>query len=172
MSARIRWRFCVIVGILLVFGALGVYPLVANRYGVHSPGWLMEKQLKLGLDLQGGVQLVLRVETEVALKSETDQAMERLREELATRGIGVGSITALDATHFMVDGVPASQETEFRKAGMDLQDHFDRSSESNGTCTFTMKPDVQLTLRSDAIAQARQTIERRVNELGVAEPGI
>ena len=66
MSGRIRWRLCVIAGILFVFGALGVYPLVANRYGVHSPGWLMDKQLKLGLDLQGGVQLVLRVETDVA----------------------------------------------------------------------------------------------------------
>jgi len=172
MGGRMRWRWCVIAGILFVFGALGVYPLVANRYGVHSPGWLMDKQLKLGLDLQGGVQLVLRVETEVALKSETDQAMERLREELATRGIRIGSITAPDAIRFLVDGVPASQETEFRKAGTDLQDHFDRSSESNGTYLFTMKPTVQLTLRSDAIAQARQTIERRVNELGVAEPSI
>jgi preprotein translocase subunit SecD len=172
MGGRIRWRLCVTVGILLVFGAFGVYPLVANRYGVHSPGWLMDQQLKLGLDLQGGVQLVLRVETDVALKSETDQAMERLREELVTRGIGVGSITAPDSTRFLVDGVPASQEAEFRKAGADLRDHFDRSSESNGAYTFTMKPNVQVTLRSDAIAQARQTIERRVNELGVAEPSI
>ena len=35
-----------------------------------------------------------------------------------------------------------------------------------------MKPNVQATLREEAVTQARQTIERRVNELGVTEPSI
>ena len=35
-----------------------------------------------------------------------------------------------------------------------------------------MKPNVQATLREEAVVQARQTIERRVNELGVTEPSI
>ena len=42
----------------------------------------------------------------------------------------------------------------------------------NGTYTFTMKPNIQVNLREEAVVQARQTIERRVNELGVAEPSI
>jgi preprotein translocase subunit SecD len=172
MGSRIRWRLGLIVGILCVFGAAGVYPLVASRFGVHSPSWLMDKQLKLGLDLKGGVHLVLRVETEVALKSETEQEMERLREALTTRSITVANIAALDSTHFRVDGVPTSQDLEFRQAGTDVQLHFDRSPTSNGVYTFTMKPNVQVTPRAEAVVQARQTIERRVNELGVAETSI
>ena len=50
----------------------------------------MDKQLKLGLDLKGGVHLVLRVQTDDALRLETEQEMERLREELTTKGIDVG----------------------------------------------------------------------------------
>jgi preprotein translocase subunit SecD len=172
MGSRIPWRFGLIVGILCVLGAVGVYPLVASRYGVHSPSWLMDKQLKLGLDLKGGVHLVLRVETEVALKSETEQEMERLREALTARGITVANIAAPDSTHFRVDGVPASQDVEFRQASRDVQLHFDRSPAFSGAYSFTMKPDVQMTLRGEAVVQARQTIERRVNELGVAEPSI
>ena len=42
----------------------------------------MDKQLKLGLDLKGGVHLVLRVQTDDALRLETEQEMERLREAL------------------------------------------------------------------------------------------
>ena len=61
---------------------VGVYPILASRYDLPSPGWLMEKQLKLGLDLKGGVHLVLRVKTDDALRLETEQDMERLREEL------------------------------------------------------------------------------------------
>src|SRR6476659_2402428 len=47
-----------------------------------------------------------------------------------------------------------------------------RSSASAGSYTFTMKPNIQNNLREEAVVQARQTIERRVNELGVAEPSI
>ena len=64
--------------------AVGVYPIVAAQFGINSPGWLMDKQLKLGLDLKGGVHLVLRVQTDDALRLETEQEMERLREELRT----------------------------------------------------------------------------------------
>src|SRR4029079_7215013 len=35
-----------------------------------------------------------------------------------------------------------------------------------------MKPNVQVNLRDESIVQARETIERRINELGVAEPQI
>src|SRR4029079_12864425 len=38
--------------------------------------------------------------------------------------------------------------------------------------TFTMRPNIQINLRDEAVVQARQTIERRVNELGVTEPSI
>jgi preprotein translocase subunit SecD len=46
---------------------------------------------------------------------------------------------------------------------------FTRSSGS-GSYTFTMRPNVVRQLREEAVTQALQTIERRVNELGVAEP--
>ena len=45
-------------------------------------------------------------------------------------------------------------------------------SSVNGSSTFTMRPSVAQTLREESVVQARQTIERRVNELGVTEPSI
>jgi preprotein translocase subunit SecD len=170
--ANIRWKLITIVTVLVVFAAVGVYPIVAARYGVHSPSWLMDKQLKLGLDLKGGVHLVLRVQTDDALRLESEQEMERLREELAKRNIPVASLTSPDPTHFRVDGVPPPQDAAFRQAATEVQANFDRSTGSNGTYVFTMKPNVQVQLRADAVVQARETIERRVNELGVTEPSI
>ena len=87
MSSKLRWKVLTIVLVLLVFGAVGVYPILAARVGISSPNWLIDKQLKLGLDLKGGVHLVIRVETDYALRHESEQAMERLREELTKRGI-------------------------------------------------------------------------------------
>ena len=168
----LRWKVVTILIVLVVFAGVGVYPLVAARYGVQWPSWLMAKQLKLGLDLQGGVHLVLRVQTDTALQLETDRTMERLRELLTTGGIPYTNVTTVDATHFRAEGVPQAQDAAFRQAAVEVQTTFDRSSVPGGTYTFTLKPNIEVTLRDEAVVQARQTIERRINELGVTEPTI
>ena len=132
----------------------------------------MDKELRLGLDLKGGVHLVLRVQTDDALRIVTEQEMERLREELKTRNIPVTNMDAPDPVHFRVEGIPPAQDAAFRTAATEVQANFDRGTGVNGTYTFTMKPNIQLNLREEAVVQARQTIERRVNELGVTEPSI
>ena len=47
---------------------------------------------------------------------------------------------------------------------------YDRESGAGGAYTFRMQPGVERSLREESVRQALQTIERRVNELGVAEP--
>lgn len=169
---NLRWKVVLILAVLVAFGAVGVYPIVASRFGVHSPSWLMDRQLKLGLDLKGGVHLVLRVQTDDALRLETELEMERLREGLQSKNINVTNIATTSVSQFRVEGVSSAQDAAFRQAAAEAQANFDRSSGSNGVYTFTMKPNVQMNLRDEAVVQARETIERRVNELGVTEPSI
>ncbi|OLE84832.1 MAG: protein-export membrane protein SecD [Acidobacteria bacterium 13_1_20CM_2_65_9] len=169
---NLRWKVITILIVFIVFSAVGVYPILASWKGLPAPGWLKEKQLKLGLDLKGGVHLVLRVQTDDALRLETETESERLREELKTRNIPFTSITAVSATQFKVEGIPPAQDSAFRQAANEVSASFDRSSGVNGTYTFTMRPNIQVNLRDEAVVQARQTIERRVNELGVTEPQI
>jgi preprotein translocase subunit SecD len=170
--SNLRWKVVTVLAVTVIFAAVGVYPLIAQRYGINSPSWLMDKALKLGLDLKGGVHLVLRVQTDDALRLTTQQEMERLREALKTRNITVANIDAPDTTHFKVDGVPPAQDAVFREVANDVSANFERSAGTNGTYTFTMRPNIQINLRDEAVVQARQTIERRVNELGVTEPSI
>ena len=170
--ANIRWKVITILVVLVVFASVGVYPILAERYHWPSPGWLQEKQLKLGLDLKGGVHLVLRVQTDDALRLETDTETERLREELTKRNIPFTNLVAPDPTHFRVEGIPPAQDAAFRAAANEVQANFDRSPGASGTYIFTMKPNAQVTLRDEAVVQARETIERRINELGVTEPSI
>src|SRR5580765_2570599 len=138
--ANNRWKVITILIVGVVFTALGVYPIVAGRFGINSPAWLMDKQLKLGLDLKGGVQLVLRVETDDALKGETDVETERLREELQNRKIAFSTLTAANSTQFRVEGIQPAQDADFRQASNEHLTNFDRSSNVNGSYTFTMKP--------------------------------
>src|SRR3954469_11981312 len=108
--SNLRWKLVTITVVFVAFAAVGVYPLLAAWRGIHRPSLLMDKQLKLGLDLKGGVHLVLRVNTDDALRLETETEMERLREELTKRGVMFTNITAPDSTHFRVEGVPQAQD--------------------------------------------------------------
>ena len=51
-----------------------------------------KKTINLGLDLQGGIHLVLGVETDKAVASQTDRAAEDLKAALERKGIGVTRI--------------------------------------------------------------------------------
>jgi len=129
-----------------------------------------DQKIKLGLDLKGGVHLVLRVQTDDALRIDTETTMEQLREAAETKGLSGVTVTALDPTRFRVEGVPQAQDAAFREAANEVQATFNRESGAGGSYTFVMKPNLVVQLREDAVTQALQTIERRVNELGVAEP--
>ena len=169
---NLRWKIITCVVAFIVFSAVGIYPILANRYGVPAPKWLMDRQLKLGLDLQGGVHLVLRVQTDDALRHETDAESELVRESLKTAGITGGTITVDSPTQFRVEGIAPDQDAAFRQAAAAVETNFDRSPAAGGVYIFTMRPNIQVNLREEAVTQARQTIERRVNELGVSEPSI
>jgi preprotein translocase subunit SecD len=121
LSSKLQWKVLAIVLVLLVFGAVGVYPILAAGVGISAPSWLIDKQLKLGLDLKGGVHLVIRVETDYALRHESEQAMERLREELTKRGISGVRVTSSDITHFRVEGVLPTQDADFRQTAPEVQ---------------------------------------------------
>jgi preprotein translocase subunit SecD len=170
--SNLRWKLIAIIAVFIAFAAVGVYPFLAAWRGIKSPAVLVDKQLKLGLDLKGGVHLVLRVRTDEALRNETELEMERLREDLSKKTVRTTSISAVDPVHFRVEGVSPDQAAVFRQAAAEIATSFDRDAGASGNYTFTMKPNLQVSLRSDAVVQGRETIERRVNELGVTEPSI
>lgn len=129
------------------------------------------EKVSLGLDLRGGVHLVLGVETDDALRLEVETTSEQLKQAAVDQGLTITTAPAL--TDFAVTGVPADRDAEFRTLADSVTSlSYDRSPGPNGSYTFTMRPNIVVQTRRDAVTQAIQTIERRVNELGVAEPNI
>ena len=155
MSTNLRWRLISIV-VVVVLAVWAIYP--------------PNEKVRLGLDLRGGVHLVLRVQTDDALRVETETSSEQLRQELGLLGITVASISAVSPTQFRVEGVPQERDAEFRQlTDEQLQVTYNRVSGGGGSYTFTIRPPIEISLRDESVRQALQTIERRVNELGVAE---
>jgi preprotein translocase subunit SecD len=148
----IRWR------LILIAAVIGL-----SIWSFYPPG----QKIKLGLDLKGGVHLVLRVHTDDALRVETETTVERLRDSLQRAGVQFSKADVVGATEFRVEGI--QDDGGFRTAAVDADTNYDRSSDAGGY-TFRMKPNVVNQLREQTVTQALETIERRVNELGVAEP--
>ena len=87
MYKNLRWKIVTILVVLVVFFGIGVYPLLVRAISSAAGARrLMPHQLKLGLDLKGGVHLVMRVNTDDALKLTTTSTSEQLRESLSTGG--------------------------------------------------------------------------------------
>src|SRR6185503_10606476 len=174
MYKNLRWKLLTILGVLILFTGIGVYPLLAQKYHWPAPGWLQAKALKLGLDLKGGVQLVLKVNTDDALKATSTSTSEQLRETLANTGIVPSSIGLGDVpTVFRVQGVPQDKDSQFRATADEIAGaQYDRNIQGSGNYEFKMKPTVERDLREQTVEQTLQTIDRRVNALGVTEPSL
>lgn len=155
MSKNLRWKVLVILGAI----ALSVFAF-------YPPS----EKVRLGLDLKGGVHLVLRVQTDDALRLLTEGTADQLREQLRTAGLTAITVAPSSSTVFTVSGVPADQDAVFRSSLSTVELSYDRSSSGPGNYTFTMKPNITVNNRDSTVDQALQTVERRVNELGVAEP--
>ena len=124
-------------------------------------------KIKLGLDLQGGVQLILRVRTDDALRAQTQRAAEQLRESLMRAGVQPGRVEVTDPSSFIVAGV--AETPAFLDSSLGLESLFERTADG-ATHTFRLRPQVLRELRRETVQQAVETVERRVNELGLNEP--
>src|ERR1039458_4647934 len=92
MTQNLKWRTVVIVVTILlcIFGIIGLpkskTDLVQN----------LKDNIRLGLDLKGGSQLVEEVHVEDAVKADADQAMERIKADMAKQNIGFSSMDRND----------------------------------------------------------------------------
>jgi preprotein translocase subunit SecD len=94
MNKNLLWKLALIVGILLVFlfGIFGI-PQSFSGQGLLSA---MTKRIQLGLDLKGGTHLILQVQVNDAVKIDSDNAVEILKEQLNKRKIAFADISQPD----------------------------------------------------------------------------
>ncbi len=173
--SRLSWRVTLIV--LVVAGIVAGY--VVMGYSHAKKEWVgpgrpplpeaLKKGMKLGLDLRGGIHLVLQVNTADALKAERDDAVEQLQNQAREQSFALGAVEFPSETSFTVV-VPA--QTDEKKLEETIKRWLPDWSygAAGGKWTFTVKDVARRTTEDNAVAQAVETIRNRVDEFGVAEP--
>jgi preprotein translocase subunit SecD len=166
MRKRLRWKLIAIfaVTVICVLGITGFPPSLGK----------LKQRIHLGLDLKGGTHLILQVVTDDAVNGETDQAIERVKQELRSREIAYSEVRKRDLKHIEVHELDSQKTGEARSMFDDLFKAWDRSSLPDVPNSYLLKlnADEEKDLRLSARRQAINTIRHRVDELGVAEPDI
>jgi len=157
-----------IVAVLIIAALIYILP-------TFSPGIWPHKKINLGLDLQGGMHLVLEVDTEKAVESTLERIVQEMRDMLKTDRI---TYTGLD----LLSGRQISVKLQADKSG-DFDKILDREfpnlrmvsrSETDGVMNLLMDlPDEEIeNIKKMASAQALETIRNRIDQFGVSEPDI
>lgn len=150
---------------LLWKGVLILILMVASAWRLYPP----RETIKLGLDLQGGIHLVLQVQVQDALRAENDKDQEILIREARREGL-TGLVTQREGdTSFLVRAVSPEQEEKFRKLVADFLPGYELERLGEGW-RLKMRPNYEKSLKDLAVEQALQTIRNRVDQFGVAEP--
>jgi preprotein translocase subunit SecD len=136
----------------------------------------MTERIHLGLDLQGGTHLILQVQVNDAVNSDSDRAIERLKDEMRSRKIAYADIVKPDPAnnpdHIVIKGVPPETSSDLRNLISDRLPEYDAKSGPENSWVLSMKPAQLTDLKSRAVQQAIETIRNRVDKLGVSEPVI
>ncbi len=156
MKTNITYRLVLIavVTAVFLFGYL--------RYG-----------LNLGLDLQGGIHLVLQVDTQEALSGIVLQARERIEGRLQEAGLAFTEVRVAENA-VEVLGVPLDSSEQAREQLANELDWNLTSSTQGGQRNYrlTLQAAARRALLELSVRQAREVIEKRVDAYGVAEPTI
>jgi preprotein translocase subunit SecD len=129
-------------------------------------------KINLGLDLKGGMHLVLEVKTDKVILAELEQYAERAKRVLQENKITAESAKRVNRT-VVVTGVPEDQSADASKLLSDYFPDFDVASTFEaGKVTFQMqmKPTAVRALQESTVQSSRDTLERRIDAYGVAEP--
>jgi preprotein translocase subunit SecD len=166
MQKNLRWKLIMILAFLAVCAFFFVSP---KQKGAP---WL--SRLNLGLDLKGGIHLVLRVVTDDALNQELLQDADRISQELKSKSIPFASSKKGNGYGIDIAGVdPANANTvrTYLDSLYGLKYNV-RSGISDEKTNFvlTLASSYIRDTRESTVRQALETIRRRVDALGVTEP--
>lgn len=179
MKKNLTWKVLLIVGTLVVFlwGIfLGTDP-EASIKAIKEKGLVagVQQNIHLGLDLKGGTHLILQVMVNDAVKADSNQAVERLKDYLRNGNINYGEISLAGPDHpeqVIIKGVAPESAGDLRTIVQERLPEYDLVSGGNDTWTLSMKPQALTSLKQSAVTQAIETIRNRIDQLGVSEPVI
>jgi preprotein translocase subunit SecD len=167
---KLAYRLVLLL-ILLVGGAVYLVPTLVQPLPAGWPSFLPQEPIRLGLDLQGGIHLILQVEVDKAVETAAEGAMRDLERELAARQIVPERIERRgDEIHVALRD-PGKGDALSDLVVNDFPSLVLRDAGA-GAYTLAFDEAEERRIREFAVDQSLETIRNRVDQFGVREPVI
>ena len=157
MNRNVLWKIALILAVLVVF-TVAIIPTKNNP-----------EPIKRGLDLKGGIQLVMRVNVNEATRLEVDQAMNSMRGQVTSQNVPAPTLRRISDLAFLVTPPAGTSTADYERIARDFLPSFE-VTRVGSDLRLTLKPQSAKELQRDTVDQAVEAIRRRVDALGVAEP--
>ncbi len=177
-------RFALVVGLVL----LGIYYAAPSViYFMSSPDvrrsrdalqeripdWLPQTRLNLGIDLQGGLHMVMGVDTDKAIQDRADRVGDEIVESMKQADTALEGVYRPDDTPELEIAMASADDWPQLKEVLDAwQGAWEVRARNGRTVYFGMEQQFETQMRDDAISQAQETLRNRIDAYGVAEPEI
>ena len=174
MNPNLKWKALFIFAVIVfcIYFLIG-YPVFPTSLAQVKDNF--SNQIKLGLDLQGGTHLILQVQVQEAIAQETDTTVDRLTTLLRSKNLHYDEVRRVDDTHFLVRNIDSSQLSQLRDIySAQFAAEWDMSAAAGelNSYTWTLRPSAIARIQESTMTQSLETIERRINALGLTEPTI
>jgi preprotein translocase subunit SecD len=170
---KVRGRLMLLV-LIVVLSVICVLPSYQPLYR-SLPGWakslLPNKGITLGLDLQGGIHMVMEVDEDRAVEIAVDRSVTSLQDVLVDKKIPVESVTRTAPTRITMKFQDAQLKEQIQKLIDDFPAFTEtESAGSANTVVWDLRETEAKRIKDSAINQALETIRNRIDQFGVAEP--
>ena len=175
MNKTLKWKIALLVFMFVVAGAI----LTPSLYK-DAPKWMSTyiapEGLNLGLDLQGGMHLILKVDLEKAIENTLDLAASDLKEGLGEKKITAVRTNSGDPSKVIftlpntgvLETVKELVAEDFPNLDIDIQ-----AEEGSFPRIFLSLTSEEVDfIKKNAVAQSLEIIRNRIDQFGVAEPVI
>lgn len=163
-----------LVAALVVVGWAFLMPTVLQPLPSWWPSFLPKEPIRLGLDLQGGIHLILEVQTDKAVETALNGTAEDLKRELSGKQIGTTKLERSGMTIAVTLRDPAKGEafTELVTSQFPSVTLQAGSGDAAGSYTLSFAEGEVKRIKEFAVEQSLETMRNRIDQFGVREPVI
>ncbi len=176
MPKGLTWRISLIL-IFLILSVVYLTPTLMPKLPSWWEGSIFPKdKINLGLDLQGGIHLVLEVETQKAVEGQLDIVAADLEDTLNGKNIRFKNISRLGGDRIAVTLYDKGTVETVQKLLKDKYSRFELQApfEEGGyqNLQLRMAGSEIKSVKDKSVQQALETIRNRIDQFGVSEPVI
>ncbi len=163
-----KWKIILITGTCLLFVWLAIPSFLHEETRNKLPGWMPSKAVSLGLDLQGGSQLLLEVDFDAYMKDQLVNLVDEMRTRFREKKIGYKGLSVADGK--VVFSIRDAGDANITSVIHELNPEVDVSEEGGGNYSATFNDRWKTRSHEQIITQSLEIVNRRVNETGTKEP--